>query len=110
MAIFVLIWSKNSRVILRRNLVPTLECLVEVPQANKFFDFFLTQNILFPHFYWPHFAEVMESLLMFLLNVLLDLTDELDVFCRSFAIQNTSASLYSIWTYQIKLSPPHCGY
>ena len=44
---------------------------------------------------------------MFLLNVLLDLTDELDVFCRSFATQNTSASLYSILTYQIKLASPH---
>ena len=39
---------------------------------------------------------------MFLLNVLLDLTDELDVFCQSFAIQITSASLYSILAYQIK--------
>ena len=47
---------------------------------------------------------------MFLLNVLLDLTDELDVFCRSFATQNTSASLYSILTYQIKFPPPHLGY
>ena len=40
----------------------------------------------------------MECLLMFLLNVLLDFTDELDVFCRSFATQNTSASFYSILT------------
>ena len=38
---------------------------------------------------------------MFLLNVLLDLTDELNEFCRSFAIQNTLASLYSILAYQI---------
>ena len=54
---------------------------------------------------------------MFLLNVLLDLTDELNEFCRSFAIQNTLASLYSILAYQInflhlyfqfprRLSPP----
>ena len=33
------------------------------------------------------------------IEVLLDLTDELDVFCRSFAIQNASASLYFILTY-----------
>ena len=38
---------------------------------------------------------------MFLLNVLLDLTDELNEFCRSFAIQNTFASLFSILAYQI---------
>ena len=38
---------------------------------------------------------------MFLLNVLLDLTDELNEFCRSFAIKNTLASLYSILAYQI---------
>ena len=31
-----------------------------------------------------HFAEVSKSFLMFLLNVLLDRTDELDVFCRLF--------------------------
>ena len=43
---------------------------------------------------------------MFLLNVLLDLTDELDVFCWSFAIQNTSVSLYSILTYPT----PNPGY
>ena len=54
---------------------------------------------------------------MFLLNVLLDLIDELNEFCRSFAIQNTLASLYSILAYQInflhlnfqfphRLSPP----
>ena len=34
-----------------------------------------------------------------------DLTDELDVFCRSFATQNTS-----ILMYQIKFPPPHPGY
>ena len=42
-----------------------------------------------------------------LLNVLPDLTDEFDLFCRSFAIQNTSASLYSILTYQMKFPLPH---
>ena len=47
---------------------------------------------------------------MFLLNVLLDPNDELDVVCRSFATQNTSASFYSISTYQIKFPPPHPGY
>ena len=47
---------------------------------------------------------------MFLLNVLIDLTAELDVFCRSFATQNTSASFYSILMYQIKFPPPHRGY
>ena len=31
--------------------------------------------------YRPHLAEVIEFLLIFLLNVLLDFTDELDVFC-----------------------------
>ena len=34
--------------------------------------------------YSPHFTEVNECLLMFLLNVLLDLTDELEVFDRLF--------------------------
>ena len=47
---------------------------------------------------------------MFLLNVLLDLTDEIDVFWQSFATQNTSASLCSILMYQIKYSPHHPGY
>ena len=56
--------------------------------------------------YWRHFAEVIECFLMFLRNVLLDLTDQLDVFCQSFATQNTSTSLYSILTYQIKFPPP----
>ena len=51
-----------------------------------------------------------ELLLMFLLNVLLDLTDELDLFCRLFAMPNTSASLYSLITYQIKFPPPNPGY
>ena len=36
----------------------------------------------------------------------IDHAGELDVFCRSFAIQNTSASLYSILIYQIKFPPP----
>ena len=44
---------------------------------------------------------------MYLLNVLRDVTDKLDVICRSFAIQITSASLYSILTYQIKFPPPY---
>ena len=44
---------------------------------------------------------------MFLLNVLFDLTYELDVFCLAFAIQNTPDSLYSNLTYQIKFPPPH---
>ena len=57
--------------------------------------------------YWPQFAEVIECLLMFLLNVLFDLTYELDVFCLAFAIQNTPDSLYSNLTYQIKFPPPH---
>ena len=47
---------------------------------------------------------------MFLWNVLLDLTEELDVFCRSVATQNSSGSLYSILTYQIKFPPPRPGY
>ena len=47
---------------------------------------------------------------MFLLNVLLDLTDERDVFSQSFATQNNSASLYSILTHQIRFPPPHPGY
>ena len=54
-----------------------------------------------------HFAEVFECLLLFLLNMLIDLTDELDVLCRSLA---TSASLYSILTNQIKFPPPQPGY
>ena len=41
-----------------------------------------------------------------LLNVLLDLTEKLDVLCRSFATQNISASLYSILTYQINFLQP----
>ena len=41
-----------------------------------------------------------------LLNVLLDLTEKLDVLCRSFATQNISASLYSILTYQINFLHP----
>ena len=49
-------------------------------------------------------------LLMFLLNALLDLTDEVDVFCQSFVTQNTSATLYSILTCQIKFPPPQLGY
>ena len=57
-----------------------------------------------------HFAEVIKCLLMFLLNVLFDLTDELDLLCRSFPTQNTSASFYSILTYQIKFPPPHNDY
>ena len=32
------------------------------------------------------------------------------MFCRTFAAQNSSASLYSIFTYQIKLPPPQPGY
>ena len=60
--------------------------------------------------YWPHLADVIECLLKFLLNVLLDLTDKLDVFCESFVTQNTSASLYSISTYQINLPQPHPDY
>ena len=52
------------------------------------------------------FCKVIECLLMFLLNVLLDLTNKLDVFSRSFATQNTSTFLYSILTYQIKFLPP----
>ena len=32
------------------------------------------------------------------------LIDKLDVFCRSFATQDTSASFYSILTYQMKFS------
>ena len=35
---------------------------------------------------------------------------ELDVFCRLFATQNTSASWYSILTCQIIFAPPHSGY
>ena len=143
---FVLIWSKNSRVILRRNLVPALECLIDVPPLIHFSiffhpdNFFSTPSIPFPTrlinywgklnvcsvfcfaslrkeantafcfyklvwrsqliaSYWTHFAELIECLLMFLLNVLLDLTDALDVLCRSFATQNSSASLNSTLTY-----------
>ena len=40
---------------------------------------------------------------MFLLNVLLGLTDEFDEFCRSFVTQNTSASLYYILRYQFDI-------
>ena len=47
---------------------------------------------------------------MFLFNFLLDLTDELDMFCRTFAAQNTSAFLYSTRTYQTEFPPPHPGY
>ena len=43
---------------------------------------------------------------MFLLNALLDLTPEPDVFCRSFATQNASVSLHSILTYQINFLHP----
>ena len=38
------------------------------------------------------------------------LIDKLDVFCRSFATQDTSASFYSILTYQMKFPLPHPGY
>ena len=62
--------QKFNRVILRRNLVPTLACLIDD----------------------------------------LDLADELDVFYRTFATQNTSDTLNSILTYQIKFPPPHPGY
>ena len=65
--------------------------------------------LYFPNNHY-HFAEVIECLLMFLLNMLLDLTDERDVFYGSFATENTSASLYSIFLYHIKLPPPHPGY
>ena len=54
---------------------------------------------------WPQFAKVIECL-MFLLNVLLGLTDEFDEFCRSFATQNTSASIYYILRYLIKFLLP----
>ena len=57
-----------------------------------------------------HFAEVFECLLLLLLNMLIDLTDELDVLCRSLATLSTSASLYSILTNQIKFPPPQPGY
>ena len=82
---------------------------VQRSQHGVFFCKLVKRNQLLAN-YWPHFAEVIECLLMFLLNVLLDLTDELDVFCQSFAIQITSASLYSILAYQIKFPPPNPGY
>ena len=47
---------------------------------------------------------------MFLLNMLLDLTDGLHVFSQSFATESTSASLHFILIYQIKFPPPHPGY
>ena len=62
----------------------------------------------------PPYCQLLTSFrriecLLFLLNVLLDPTDELDVFCRSFAIQNTSASLYSIFNVSNKISSTQPG-
>ena len=52
----------------------------------------------------------MESLL-FLLNVLLDLTDELDVFWRSFAASSKHFSFFVFYlAYQINFPLPHPGY
>ena len=67
-------------------------------------------SILCFRMFLSHSAEVIECLLMFLLNVLLDLTDELDVLCQSFAAQNTLGSLCSILTNQIKFPLAHPGY
>ena len=81
-------------------------------EANTMFSFinwYKEANLLPTIDYWSHFAEVTECLLMFLLNALLDLTPELDVFCRSFATQNTSVSLHSYLTYQINFPPPYPG-
>ena len=114
----MLLWSKNSRVCLRQNLVPTLEWLIDVPLTNQFFNNFhlghlysnpytpliigesclfcafvqRTQHIVLCfissykeanllHNYWPHFTQIIEYLLMLLLSILVDLTDDFDVFC-----------------------------
>ena len=94
----------------RKRNDPSVVCFVLQVFARKptqgFFCKLVQRSQLIAN-YWPHFAEVIECLLMFLLNVLLDLNDELDLFCRSFAIQNIPASLHSILTYQIKFPPPH---
>ena len=59
----------------------------------------------------PTFCQLLtsfhRSLLIFLLNVLRDLNDELYELCRSIVTHNTWASLYFILTYQIKFPPPH---
>ena len=81
-------------------------------EANTMFPFiswYKEANLLPTIDYCSHFAEVTECLLMFLLNALLDLTAEPDVFCRSFATQNTSVSLHSILTYQINFPSPYPG-
>ena len=57
-----------------------------------------------------NFAEVIECLLMFLLNMLLDVTDEFDVFRRSFVTQNTSTFLYTVLTYETRFRPHHLRY
>ena len=96
--------QKFKRDILRWNLVPNLDCLIDVPPLINS-SIFLEEANLLPiiDLTW----QVIECLLMFLLNVWLDITDELNVFYRSFATLNTSASLDSILTYQIKFLPPH---
>ena len=42
----MLIWSKNSRLILRGNLIPTLECLIDVPPPQ--INFSIPPRSLFP--------------------------------------------------------------
>ena len=92
---------------------PSVVCFVLKVHARKPTQcFVLYVSVKKPTYFQllTHFAEVIECLLMFLLNVLVDFTDELDVFCQSFATPNTSASLYSILTYQIKFPLPQPGY
>ena len=96
------IWSKNSKLFVQSEIWYKDQFQYKKFNGGVYFICF--------RIFLSHFAKVIEGSLMFLLNVLLDLNDELDVVCRSFATQNTSASFYSISTYQIKFYLPHPGY
>ena len=96
------IWSKNSKLFVQSEIWYKDQFQYKKFNGGVYFICF--------RIFLSHFAKVIEGLLMFLLNVLFDLNDELDVVCQSFATQNTSASFYSISTYQIKFYLPHPGY
>ena len=93
----------------RKRSGPSVVWFVLQVNAKFFFVSYYKEANLIAN-WWHHLAEVIEFLLIFLLNVLLDFTGELDVFCWLFAIQSTSASLYSILKYQIKFLLPHPYY
>ena len=63
--LFVLIWSNNSiEIILRRNLVPNVECLIDSPSANYFFDLF-SHRTFFSHLRLPRLiTRVWHDILM----------------------------------------------